>query len=165
MAHEAERLSSERLQDRYGSHLLGEAAYGMPRGACCDRQSRAHFGQEELLMARPVGFEPTTSSLEGSCSIQLSYGRVSDQLTAIDAKRNRGTSPVNARGGTAACRSARDAWRALSLLRFRHGRLRGGAAPVQRDWRREEVVREPAGHRRVAVRRGNPVLPDLICDR
>ena len=30
-------------------------------------------GMTEL--ARPVGFEPTTSSLEGSCSIQLSYGR------------------------------------------------------------------------------------------
>jgi hypothetical protein len=27
-------------------------------------------------MARPAGFEPATPSLEGSCSIQLSYGRV-----------------------------------------------------------------------------------------
>ncbi len=27
------------------------------------------------VMARPAGFEPATSSLEGSCSIQLSYGR------------------------------------------------------------------------------------------
>ena len=26
-------------------------------------------------LARPAGFEPATSSLEGSCSIQLSYGR------------------------------------------------------------------------------------------
>ena len=28
-----------------------------------------------LGLARPAGFEPATSSLEGSCSIQLSYGR------------------------------------------------------------------------------------------
>ncbi len=26
-------------------------------------------------MARPAGIEPTTHCLEGSCSIQLSYGR------------------------------------------------------------------------------------------
>ena len=26
-------------------------------------------------VARPAGFEPATPSLEGSCSIQLSYGR------------------------------------------------------------------------------------------
>ena len=27
-------------------------------------------------VARPVGLEPTTSCLEGRCSIQLSYGRI-----------------------------------------------------------------------------------------
>ena len=27
-------------------------------------------------MARPAGLEPATPSLEGSCSIQLNYGRV-----------------------------------------------------------------------------------------
>lgn len=28
------------------------------------------------LMARPAGFEPATTRLEGGCSIQLSYGRL-----------------------------------------------------------------------------------------
>jgi hypothetical protein len=28
------------------------------------------------ILARPAGFEPATTSLEGRCSIQLSYGRV-----------------------------------------------------------------------------------------
>ncbi len=28
-----------------------------------------------ILLARPAGIEPTTKNLEGSCSIQLSYGR------------------------------------------------------------------------------------------
>ncbi len=28
------------------------------------------------IVARPAGFEPAAPSLEGSCSIQLSYGRV-----------------------------------------------------------------------------------------
>ena len=27
-------------------------------------------------MARPAGFEPATTRLEGGCSIQLSYGRM-----------------------------------------------------------------------------------------
>ncbi|SCM74159.1 hypothetical protein KL86DES1_21768 [uncultured Desulfovibrio sp.] len=29
-----------------------------------------------ILLARPRGIEPLTKSLEGSCSVQLSYGRV-----------------------------------------------------------------------------------------
>ena len=34
------------------------------------------FKGDEEEMARPTGFEPVTPSLEGSCSIRLSYGRV-----------------------------------------------------------------------------------------
>src|SRR5271154_5468813 len=34
-----------------------------------------HFNRNEKRMARPAGIEPTTTCLEGRCSIQLSYGR------------------------------------------------------------------------------------------
>ena len=38
------------------------------------------------LMARPAGFEPATTRLEGGCSIQLSYGRLlSELLRATDS--------------------------------------------------------------------------------
>ena len=33
------------------------------------------FGLSLRRLARPAGLEPATPSLEGSCSIQLSYGR------------------------------------------------------------------------------------------
>ena len=33
----------------------------------------------ENILVTPVGFEPTTRSLEGCCSIQLSYGATSMQ--------------------------------------------------------------------------------------
>lgn len=32
-------------------------------------------------MARPEGFEPPTTSLEGRCSIRLSYGRITKLQT------------------------------------------------------------------------------------
>jgi hypothetical protein len=34
-----------------------------------------NIASERATMARPAGIEPTTHCLEGSCSIQLSYGR------------------------------------------------------------------------------------------
>ena len=34
-------------------------------------------------LARPAGIEPTTPSLEGSCSIQLSYRRAANDSTAV----------------------------------------------------------------------------------
>lgn len=39
---------------------------------CCTYQHR--------LMARPAGFEPATTRLEGGCSIRLSYGRLLSSL-------------------------------------------------------------------------------------
>ncbi len=35
-----------------------------------------HILHVKLGMVHPVGFEPTTDALEGRCSIQLSYGRI-----------------------------------------------------------------------------------------
>ncbi len=51
-----------------------------------------------ILLARPAGIEPTTKNLEGSCSIQLSYGR-----TGAGAKRQ----PCGAQySDSAPCRQA-----------------------------------------------------------
>ena len=40
-------------------------------------------------MVCPAGFEPTTSRLEGGCSIQLSYGHVTKQcFAALEPKKH-----------------------------------------------------------------------------
>lgn len=46
------------------------------------------FGQLEK-MARPAGFEPAAPSLEGSCSIQLSYGRASRRCSVLSRRTER----------------------------------------------------------------------------
>ena len=40
------------------------------------RSNQLSYIHHTNLMARPTGFEPVAYCLEGSCSIQLSYGRI-----------------------------------------------------------------------------------------
>jgi site-specific DNA recombinase len=40
-------------------------------------------------MARPAGLEPATTRLEGGCSVQLSYGRLSRAVNASSGRRGR----------------------------------------------------------------------------
>ena len=59
-------------------------------------------------MARPAGFEPATPSLEGSCSFQLSYGRVGIDVARKAERGNepRSASFVNRRTGEGASAAA-----------------------------------------------------------
>ncbi len=43
-------------------------------------------------MARPAGFEPATTRLEGGCSIQLSYGRMLEFKTLAGSIKKDGRS-------------------------------------------------------------------------
>ena len=71
-------------------------------------------------MARPAGFEPATPSLEGSCSIRLSYGRVALSLACFDKDRNATGAPrqrvAKARPSCPGGRSARPADQAREVL-------------------------------------------------
>ena len=40
-----------------------------------NKKAPTNYRKGLILLARPAGIEPTTKNLEGSCSIQLSYGR------------------------------------------------------------------------------------------
>src|SRR6267142_617743 len=54
------------------SDLVAEA---LEHGAQRHARDRVVFGEEQVHRMRPGGFEPPTNSLEGCCSIHLSYGR------------------------------------------------------------------------------------------
>ena len=54
---------------------------------------------------------------------------------------------------------------AAALLRLCDGGVRHHPAALQRDRRRQGGGDRPARDRRLAVRRGHPVLPDLLRDR
>src|SRR4030067_1219826 len=62
-----------------------------------------------ITLARPTGIEPVTPSLEGWCSIRLSYGRLFIQLNTLDTRP--GQSPGHTsqpyRSRITACASAR----------------------------------------------------------
>ena len=55
----------------YAHHLLRHLT-----GAHCATRALAMPPDPHLRLARPAGIEPATPSLEGWCSIRLSYGRV-----------------------------------------------------------------------------------------
>ena len=119
-------------------------------------------------LARPAGFEPATSSLEGSCSIQLSYGRAwREELTAIDAKRNR-ASVLRMKPRGSGCEHVEA--RALHGARFRYFDFVMVAFVVVLllsnviGAEKRSFVDLP-GIGAVAVRRGHPVLPDLLRHR
>jgi hypothetical protein len=96
--------------------VLGRAAAMIGAGTCVglagsgesDRSISVHFGGisarlkseccDLASLARPAGLEPAAPSLEGSCSIQLSYGRTCPILTepgaAVTVGRESGSTPA-----------------------------------------------------------------------
>jgi CRP/FNR family cyclic AMP-dependent transcriptional regulator len=76
----ARRLSGQ-VRD-LTSRLLERNALRVKSRLHCEllRRCRGVSAGEDIVylpqLARPAGFEPATPSLEGSCSVQLSYGRV-----------------------------------------------------------------------------------------
>ncbi len=79
---------SDRLEDKRAVLKLtfaGELRYHRTEGLRTPKTSFPFKVLEGIStaiveMARPAGFEPATSCLEGTCSIQLSYGRVGSRL-------------------------------------------------------------------------------------
>ena len=47
-----------------------------PSGTCLEDKDAIQLRSTPPYHVRPAGFEPATYCLEGSCSIQLSYGRI-----------------------------------------------------------------------------------------
>ncbi len=71
----AQRQARPALRDSSGRSPL--AAGGIPPDAFrTQKRPRSISGGGVDRLARPGGFEPPAKSLEGSCSVHLSYGRV-----------------------------------------------------------------------------------------
>src|ERR1019366_6513844 len=88
-----------------------------------------------MRMARPAGLEPAATSLEGSCSIQLSYGRV-DLWYAKRRTPNAPPDPPRSRdravsGRISAVESRPLALEARCSNQVRYGRTVCSAAAVQ----------------------------------
>ena len=55
----------------------GHAGFGPARGSDLGERGQRRGKRVRKRVARPAGFEPATTCLEGRCSVQLSYGRPS----------------------------------------------------------------------------------------